>query len=174
MIFQCGLAILAVLLVVLLYFLTSCTKRIYDKPIGANKKSDTPRLQSSDQDNVYVDVSTQPNAGLGLFASRTFVRGETVCVYSGNVLGGRAAAELAERAYLMRLGKAVSIDAGPCPDIAARYINDHIDRKQINSRFKKEPAQWRALVIATKNIKAGEEIFASYGRRYATSSYLIN
>ena len=88
-----------------------------------------------------------------------------VCIYNGNIIGGRAAAALKDRAYLMRLAKGVSIDAGPCPDVAARYINDNSDRKQLNTRFKKEPAQWRALVVATKDIMPGDEFFVSYGRR---------
>ena len=161
MIFEIGVFVIAI--VIILYILIE--KSEDSKNSASDEKLRMSRLQVADRDQVYVDVSTQPNAGLGLFAARSFARDETVCIYSGNVIGGRAAAALKERTYLMRLAKGVSIDAGPCPDIAARYINDNCDRAQLNTRFKKEPTRWRALVVATKEIMPGEEFFASYGRR---------
>ena len=161
MILSIGVFVIVIVIILYIFIVKSLTA----KKSKIDGKLRMPRLQATDRDQVYVDVSTQPNAGLGLFAARSFARDETVCIYSGNIIGGRAAAALKERTYLMRLAKGVSVDAGPCPDIAARYINDNCDRAQLNTRFKKEPKRWRALVVATKDIMAGEEFFASYGRR---------
>lgn len=58
------------------------------------------------------------------------------------------------------------MDAGPHPDVLARYINDHIDASRHNVKFVKLKSELRALVLATGPIRAGEEVFASYGAVY--------
>ena len=80
MIFEFG--VLAIAIVIVLYFFL--VKSVNDNENAIGQKHRMPRLQATDRDQVYVDVSTQPNAGLGLFAARSFVRNETVCIYSGN------------------------------------------------------------------------------------------
>lgn len=124
-------------------------------------------LRAEDVHNVYVGISTLgKEVGLGLFAAHKFLKDEIICYYTGNVLSGREASDLKDRACLMRLAKGISIDAGPFPEIAAKYINDNKNVSQINARFKKEPELYRASVIATTSIEKGDEIFVSYGKQY--------
>ena len=125
------------------------------------------QVQTEDLDKVYVSQSSLgQSVGLGLFAAQDFEKDDTLCYYTGVALNGREAADTKERAYLMRLCKGLSIDAGPGKDVAARYINDNANKDEINVRFKKEPSLCRASVIATRNIKKHEEIFVSYGNQY--------
>ncbi|CAM9487592.1 unnamed protein product [Choristocarpus tenellus] len=48
----------------------------------------------------------------------------------------------------------------------ARLINDCRNRNLYNVEFQKMPEERKALVIATRCIEAGEELFADYGRWY--------
>ena len=106
-------------------------------------------LRPEDRPNVYVKPSSLgPQAGLGLFAKRDFARGDVLCYYTGEKLGGRQASGLKDRAYLMRLCKNLSIDAGKSLQVGARYINDNADKSKINVRFQKEPDLCRASVVA--------------------------
>ena len=124
-------------------------------------------LRPEDRPNVYVKPSSLgPQAGLGLFAKRDFARGDVLCYYIGEKLGGRQASGLKDRAYLMRLCKNLSIDAGKSIQVGARYINDNADKSKINVRFQKEPDLCRASVVALRDMQQGEEVFVSYGKGY--------
>uniref|UniRef100_A0A7S0P2K7 SET domain-containing protein n=1 Tax=Calcidiscus leptoporus TaxID=127549 RepID=A0A7S0P2K7_9EUKA len=116
---------------------------------------------------VQVRPSLIPNAGNGLFATRRFSAGEMVGEYHGQVLTLLQATRLEKRDYLMGgFGLNVHIDARFALNASARYINDHFDAKKINARFEKLKPQRRAIAIATRDIRAGEEIYASYGETY--------
>jgi hypothetical protein len=46
------------------------------------------------------------------------------------------------------------LDARECPDALARYINDCRNPRGHNVRFDKRPEEGRALVVATRRIRA--------------------
>ena len=124
-------------------------------------------IQKEDVNNVYVLPSTLgESVGLGLYAAKQFQKGDIICYYTGIQMNGREAASVKQRAYLMRLCKNLSIDAGPCLEMSARYINDNSDKSKLNVRFQKEPELFRAAVIALKTIEKHEELFVSYGKQY--------
>lgn len=118
----------------------------------------------------WLSLTPDTDAFDGLFALRSFEAGEVVCVYQGVVLKTTEALRLPveEKGYLMRLGPQCYVDAGPCPLVLARYINDPINPAGYNVRFDKlpnaDPPQ--ALVVAIRSILAGEELFADYGKWY--------
>ena len=59
------------------------------------------------------------------------------------------------------------IDAGPHPEVLARYINDDLsEAPRYNVKFVKLKAQQCALVVALRDIEPGEELFAFYGQGY--------
>jgi hypothetical protein len=93
-------------------------------------------------------------------------KGSCVCIYTGKVLRTIDAIRLQDKSYLMRLGPQVYVD--PCDDktVLGRYINDPRNRLLQNVVFDKRPDEQCAYVIAKRNIAAGEEIFADYGRWY--------
>jgi SET domain len=92
--------------------------------------------------------------------------GQVLCEYVGIVMTTVEAMRCADKSYLMRLGEQAYIDARPCPHILARYINDCINPAGHNVRFDKQPKEGRALVVATRDIYPGEEIFVDYGKWY--------
>ena len=59
------------------------------------------------------------------------------------------------------------VDAGPHPEVMARYINDHYEQiEKNNAKFIKLKKYKIALVVAKRDLVANEEIFASYGDGY--------
>lgn len=131
----------------------------------------------------------------GLFAGRSFRQGDLVCVYSGTTLPTKAAIQLEDKSYLMRLGEQNYVDAKHHPDVLARYasrsfegyadkswltsrvclgplryINDCIVKEGHNVIFEKQPENNRALVRALRDIAVGEEIFVDYGKWYWAGS----
>ena len=47
-----------------------------------------------------------------------------------------------------------------------RYVNDNFDPRALNARFDKNKVERRARLVATREIRAGEEIYAPYGAAY--------
>ena len=50
--------------------------------------------------------------------------------------------------------------------IKARYINDCLEERSHNVAFVMDPVMERAAIVALRDIKAGEELFVSYGQAY--------
>jgi len=118
-------------------------------------------------ETLLAQTSTIPNAGLGLFAKCDFKIGEEICDYIGTI---RSLKEVNSSTfntdYCLFLNLIRHVDALNHPEVLARYINDSPDRDAINVRFQRLPKQRKATVIALRYIKAGEELFVSYGRGY--------
>jgi len=66
----------------------------------------------------------------------------------------------------MRLGEQTYVDSRLSPFCSARHINDCRNPAGYNVRFDKRPMQGCALVVATRHIGAGEELFVDYGKWY--------
>ena len=117
--------------------------------------------------SLEVRASQIEEAGNGLFAGRTFTAGELICVYSGREMGLREAMRCTDTTYVMGgFGINVHIDAKDMPHVLARYINDNFDKSCVNCKFVKLKREKKALVVATKAIFRGEELYASYGDGY--------
>ena len=116
---------------------------------------------------VEVRTSTIPNSGDGLFASIDFQAGATLGQYRGRVLSLLQAHQLEDRDYLMGgFGLNAHVDARFALNAPGRYVNDNNDESQLNARFEKDRDLRVATLIATRAIRRGEEIFASYGESY--------
>ncbi|RHY32860.1 hypothetical protein DYB32_002171 [Aphanomyces invadans] len=125
-------------------------------------------------DGLVVKASLLPNAGLGLFATKTFYEGDIVCVYTGHVLPTADALKVPDKSYLMRLGGGVYIDARERFDVKARYVNDCRSRGVHNVKFDKVPDRKHALVRATRTISTGDEVYVDYGTWYWLAYNLSN
>merc|ERR1719421_643221 len=66
-----------------------------------------------------------------------------------------------------------SVDAAQHPEVLARYINDNFEAARRNAKFVKLKPKRRALVVATRDIAAGEEIYAFYGEGYWRARGLV-
>ena len=125
----------------------------------------TPTDDVGDDIGLAVRPSTIPDAGRGLFATRPFPRDAVVCVYTGDVLRTVEAVRLTDKAYLMRLGEQVYVNATECDHsgVLARYMNDCCNDALYNVTFRKLPTRRCAEVVALRDIAPGEELNYDYG-----------
>jgi SET domain-containing protein len=122
--------------------------------------------------DLIVKKSKIPGAGKGLFTKRDIKKGERIVEYLGEIV---TEAELNRRAdkdiygYSFYISKKKCIDAYYTPDELARYANDAkglTKVKGITNNCAYVIYKNSGWISAEKNIKAGEEIFVSYGAEY--------
>mmetsp|Transcript_23715 Transcript_23715/g.74110 ORF Transcript_23715/g.74110 Transcript_23715/m.74110 type:complete len:102 (+) Transcript_23715:3-308(+) len=63
-------------------------------------------------------------------------------------------------------GVNVHLDAREAYAMPGRYANDHFDASMLNAAFEKSKKARSAALVATRDLKPGDEIFAAYGRSY--------
>ncbi|MGB3948293.1 MAG: SET domain-containing protein [Bacteroidia bacterium] len=123
-------------------------------------------------EDLEVRKSTIPNAGKGLYTKRDIKKGERIVEYLGEIITWKECdirAEKDEGGYVFYISRNKCIDAFHTPDALARYANDAkglTKIKGINNNCVYEIYKNRGWITATKNIKAGSEIFVSYGAQY--------
>ena len=107
--------------------------------------------------NVEVKPSLIQGAGNGLFASKRFEEGDVLCKYVGTplTLAQSMKRTQEEKVYVMGgFGLNVRLDAGPHPEVLARFINDHSEESKLNATFVKikdeDPWKCHANVVATR------------------------
>lgn len=98
--------------------------------------------------------------GLGLFALENIKKGEKIIEYVGNLLLGELEADSKINMYLFEVNKNKTIDGSPRWN-TARYINH-----SCKGNAESEISKGRVYVLATKNIKEGEEITYDYGEEF--------
>lgn len=99
------------------------------------------------------------SAGLGLFATRPYKKGERVIEYFGRVIA--PAEEYTSRSkYLFEVNKRKTIDGATRRNFA-RYIN-HSCRPNCEPEIEKG----RIFIDAIKNIAPGDEFTYDYGKEY--------
>lgn len=118
---------------------------------------------------LYVDDSTIPHTGKGLFTSHDINKGVLIVEYTGETTTWDEVKDDASNAYIYFVSEDYVINAKNTPDVIARYANDahgltRIKGKSNNSRFIN--IDGKIFIKATKNIKAGEEILVDYGKEY--------
>jgi hypothetical protein len=139
-----------------------------------------PPVEEAHDRHLMVSKSGIPNAGLGLFFDpstrleeevsndgedgTSIGTGTIICYYAGHIHNYHSAKGLKDRSYLMLVNGGILLDAGPLPQIKARYINDPLNDKFVNCKF--VPDKLRSAVVATRMISRGEELFVSYGDAY--------
>tara|TARA_B100000795_G_C22624525_1_gene370156 strand:- start:67 stop:624 length:558 start_codon:yes stop_codon:yes gene_type:complete len=129
-------------------------------------------LRGNVLDGLVVQNSTIPQAGNGLFTTRSFPKGALLCVYSGTSVSFAQAMKRQRDGihgdYVMGgFGLNWRVDAEPHPEVLARYINDHyLQPMKTNVKFIKLKEQRVALIVTLRDLIPGEEIFASYGQGY--------
>jgi len=122
--------------------------------------------------HLIVKKSKLPDAGKGLFTRINISKGTRIVEYKGRIQPWREVKEQdGINGYLMYINRNVVINALPAPKTRGRYANDarglvRIEGVRNNSEYVSEGK--RCFIEATRNIKAGEEIFVNYGREYWT------
>ena len=119
---------------------------------------------------MIIKKSGLPKAGKGLFTKIDIPKGTRVVEYKGRIQPWREVKdEDGINGYLMYINRNVVINGLKAVKTLARYANDagglvRLEGIRNNSEFVSEGK--RCFIEATRNIKAGEEIFAGYGREY--------
>lgn len=117
---------------------------------------------------LSVRKSNVPNAGLGLFAERTFKKDEQIARYGGEIL---TTAQYDKRynadamgAYGVQLDDNRVIDARKTTAGVARYACDyHGSHKKPNAEYVADDEAGEVWIVATRAIKKGDEILTDYG-----------
>jgi uncharacterized protein len=123
-------------------------------------------------ENFEVKKSKIPGSGKGLFTKIDFKKGARIIEYLGEIITEKELDERAEKdiyGYAFYVSKKKCIDAYYTPNELARFANDAkgITRvKGINNNCCYEIYKNRGWIKAEKDIKAGDEIFVSYGAEY--------
>jgi SET domain-containing protein len=123
-------------------------------------------------ENFEVKKSQIPGAGKGLYTKVDFKKGERIIEYIGEIITEAELDRRAERdifGYAFYINKRRCIDAYYTPEALARYANDAKGLTRVKG-LKNNCCYsiWknRGWIEAERDIKAGEEIFVSYGAEY--------
>jgi|SRR6218665_206598 len=122
---------------------------------------------------LFIQSSTLPGAGMGLFTRTDISRGTLIIEYLGTVSTWKEVMDDLDNPYLCYVNKNHVINGAPHPEFLARYANDaagpvRIDGLRNNSFFEIDGT--RVFIKATKRIPAGSEIFVNYGKDYWEAS----
>ncbi|PBQ33218.1 SET domain-containing protein-lysine N-methyltransferase [Sphingobacteriaceae bacterium] len=121
---------------------------------------------------LLVKKSQLPGAGKGLFTTKAIRKDSKIIEYRGEIIGYneyRRRARREEDHYLFFLRMDLSIDSLYTPKFKARYANDAAGITRVKGlRNNSDYVIFgdKCFVVASRDIKAGEEIFVNY-----TSSY---
>ena len=118
---------------------------------------------------LFVDSSTMPSAGKGLFTSENIKKGELIIEYTGEVTNWEEVRHDADNVYIYFVNEDYVINAKNDPDAIARYANDArgLTRiKDVHNNSKFVNVGGKIFIKATKNIPAGSEILVDYGKEY--------
>lgn len=144
-----------------------------DRLLVVRKKlnSNLPPHELALDDLLTVKVSGIPKSGLGLFYdpvnnSDVIQINNAICYYTGHYHNNFSQKFLTDKSYLLNVAGDLFVDPGPLTSIKARYINDPLNHKVVNCKFVPDPLNYRCVVVATREIKANEEIFIDYGDYY--------
>jgi hypothetical protein len=120
---------------------------------------------------LYISPSQIPAAGNGLYTSINIYKDEAIAIFRGEILTddkARSRAKNGNDKYFMNMldGSIMDTMKTKC---FAKYANDA--KGVSNSNFKNNSKIGldeydNVALIATRKIKAGEEIFCSYGKKY--------
>ncbi len=121
---------------------------------------------------LIVKKSRLPKAGKGLFTTKAIKKDTRIIEYKGEIIKWkqyRERVDKCEDGYLFFISKDLCIDAFPTPQYKARYANDAegMSRvKGLSNNCVYEIVGKKCYIQATRDIKAGEEIFVDYTKEY--------
>ena len=121
---------------------------------------------------LIVKKSQIPGAGNGLFTTKSIRKDSKIIEYRGEIIGyneyrRRARNEVDH--YLFFLRSDLCIDAMHTPQYKARYANDAagiVRVKGLRNNSDYIIFGDKCFIVASRNIKAGEEIFVNYTASY--------
>ncbi|MBA3680890.1 MAG: SET domain-containing protein [Bacteroidetes bacterium] len=121
---------------------------------------------------LIIKKSRLPGAGKGLFTTKAIRKESKIIEYRGEIIGYneyRRRARNEEDQYLFYLRKDLCIDAKYTLQYKARYANDALGitrLKGIRNNSDYVIFDDKCFIVASRNIKKGEEIFVNYTKSY--------
>jgi len=123
---------------------------------------------------LYVKKSKLPNAGKGLWTNSEIKKDEVVCEYEGEKITWKECLKRNENqkgfgAYYFYVNAKNCVDAQHTLWVLARYANDAAGFgrvKGLRNNCKYEVRKGKPYIVATRNLKPGDEIFVAYGKEY--------
>lgn len=121
---------------------------------------------------LIIKKSQLPEAGNGLFTTKFISKDSKIIEYRGEIIGYneyRRRSRRQEDHYLFFLRMNLCIDAMHTPQYKARYANDAagITRlKGVRNNSDYIIFGDKCFIVASRDIKAGEEIFVNYTNPY--------
>lgn len=121
---------------------------------------------------LFIKQSQLPGAGKGLYTSKAISKDSKIIEYRGEIIDYREYRRRARKEqdqYLFYLHRDLCIDALHTPQYKARYANDAagITRvKGLRNNSDYVIFEDKCFIVASRNIKAGEEIFVNYTKPY--------
>jgi len=121
---------------------------------------------------LIVKKSKIPGSGKGLYTTKPIKKESKIIQYRGEEIGWKEYKERVDRdedGYLFFFNKNKCVDAFHTPQYKARYANDANGFERVkglknNSQY--EIFDDACFIVATRDIKAGEEIFTDYTKDY--------
>ena len=128
-------------------------------------------IDAPESDYLYIELSQLPSAGKGLHTAINIYKEEIISLFRGEILTNIQAknrARIGKDKYFINHTDGSIIDSMKVKCFA-KYANDATAFK--GSLFKNNAKitmdeQNNICLVAVRNIKAGEEIFCSYGKLY--------
>ncbi len=128
-------------------------------------------IDAKESDYLYIKNSQIINAGKGLFTAIDIFKNEIICRFKGEILNAFEAKRreaLGEFLYFVNLPDGTTMDS-KYRHCFAKYANDSngpgTSKFKINTFISLDDKN-NVCLIALRNIKAGEELFCSYGKPY--------
>ncbi len=132
---------------------------------------DNDQIELPEEDYLYTSTSQLPKSGNGLYTAIDIYKDEVISYFKGEILTNEEAklrASKKEDQYFINLLDGTIMDSKNI-DCFAKYANDAqgFSRSSFKNNAKIALDDNESVcLIALKNIKAGEEIFCSYGKKY--------
>lgn len=129
------------------------------------------KIDAKESDYLYITQSQIPNSGKGLYTSLFIYKDEIISVFKGEILTNKHAAS---RSKDKKDGYFINMPDGTIMDSInvkcfAKYANDaegFVKTSYKNNSIISMDSKDRVCVVAKRDIKIGEEVFCSYGKKY--------
>lgn len=124
------------------------------------------------EDDLVIKKSLIPGAGKGVFTKVSIEKESIITEFTGEKIShtiGAARFILKQSHSILYLNKTYSLDSLKDKNCIATYINDAKGLTKVPNLKNNASivvARGRLFVIAKRNIKAGEELYVSYGPSY--------
>lgn len=128
-------------------------------------------IEAPESDYLYVSLSQIKDSGNGLLTAIDIYKGEIISLFKGEILSDSIAllrSKKGDDKYFINMTDGSIMDSMKVKCFA-KYANDAAGFSNSDFRNNSKIAmneRNEVCLIATRNIKTGEEIFCSYGKKY--------